>query len=54
VHRPAERREAHGPLSPGHHAAADVGCLYGLNTQHDPWRASALAWRTGGNDKVYS
>src|SRR5262249_54264392 len=26
-----------------HHAAADASCLYGLNTQHDPWRASSLA-----------
>src|SRR5262249_60777908 len=25
---------------------ADAGCLYGLNTQHDPLRASGLAWRT--------
>jgi hypothetical protein len=23
---------------------ANAGCLYGLNTQHDPWRASRLAW----------
>jgi hypothetical protein len=22
--------------------------LYGLNTQHGPWRAPSLAWRTGG------
>src|SRR5262245_3673301 len=29
---------------------AEAGCLYGLNTQHDPWRASSLAWRTGGDD----
>ena len=35
-------------LSRGFHAAR----LYGLNTQHDPWRASALARRTGGNDQV--
>jgi hypothetical protein len=33
-------------LSPG----ANAGCLYGLNTQHDPWRPSNLAWRTGGDD----
>src|SRR5262249_47932208 len=30
---------------------ADAGCLYGLNAQNDPWRASSLAWRTGGDDK---
>jgi len=30
--------------------SADAGYLYGLNTQHDPWRASSLAWRTGGDD----
>ena len=42
-------------LSPGHHAAADAGCLYGLNTQHNPWRASSLARRTGGdNDGLLS
>ena len=28
----------------------DAGCLYGLNAQNDPWRASSLAWRTGGDD----
>ena len=28
----------------------DAGCLYGLNTQHDPGRASSLARRTGGDD----
>jgi hypothetical protein len=26
---------------------ADAARLYGLDTQHDPWRASGLAWRTG-------
>src|SRR5262249_14530167 len=30
---------------------ADAGCLYRLNTQHDPWRASSLAWCTGGDDE---
>ena len=38
----------------GHVIAASRGGaaarLYGLNTQHDPWRASALARRTGGDD----
>src|SRR5262249_3784854 len=29
---------------------ADAGCLYDLNTQHDPRRGSSLAWRTGGDD----
>jgi hypothetical protein len=38
------------PLSPGHHAAADAGCLYGLNTQHDPRWASSLAWRACRDD----
>ena len=33
-------------LSRGFRAAR----LYGLNTQHDPWRASALTWRTCGDD----
>jgi hypothetical protein len=33
-------------LAPG----ANAGCLYGLNTQHDPWRASSLACRTRGDD----
>ena len=32
---------------------ADAGCLYGLNTQHNPWRASRLAWRAGGDDKAF-
>jgi hypothetical protein len=36
--------------SPGHHTAVDIGCLCDLSTEHDPWRASALAWRTGGDD----
>jgi hypothetical protein len=31
-------------------AAADAGCLYGLNTQHDPFRASSLAWSTRCDD----
>ena len=29
---------------------ADAECLYGLNSQHDPWQASSLAWRTGGDN----
>jgi hypothetical protein len=29
---------------------ADAAHLYGLDTKHDPCRASALAWRTGGDD----
>ena len=33
-------------LSRGFRAAR----LYGLNTQHDPCRASSLAWRAGGDD----
>jgi hypothetical protein len=38
-------------LSRGFRAAR----LYGLNAQHDPWRASSLAWRTGGdNDGLLS
>jgi hypothetical protein len=28
----------------------DAAPNYGLNTQHDPWRASALARRTRGDD----
>jgi hypothetical protein len=24
--------------------------LYSLHPQQDPWRASSLAWRTGGDD----
>jgi hypothetical protein len=28
----------------------DGARLYSLHTQHDPWRTSALAWRTGGDD----
>jgi hypothetical protein len=27
-----------------------AACLYGRNTQHDPWRPSNLAWRSGGDD----
>src|SRR5262249_26363813 len=37
----------------GKSRAADAGCLYGFNTQHDPWRASSLAWRTGGDDNGF-
>ena len=33
-------------LSRGFHAAR----LYGLDAQHDPWRASSLAWRTRSDD----
>ena len=39
-----ERRETHDAFA-GTSRGADAGCLYGLNTQHDPWRASSLAWR---------
>jgi hypothetical protein len=45
-----EGGEVHGRCSPGHHAAADAGCLYGLHTQHDPRRASRLTWRAGCGD----
>jgi hypothetical protein len=31
---------------------ADAARLYGLDTQHDPWRASTLACRTGGDDEL--
>ena len=31
-------------------AIADVSCLYGLDAQHDPCRASGLARRTSGDD----
>src|SRR6266540_4137700 len=31
---------------------ADAARLCCLDTQHAPWRASALAWRTGGDDKA--
>ena len=33
---------------------ADAGCFCGLNTQHDPWQASAFAWRAGGDDNGLS
>ena len=39
--RAALHGEARTTLSPG----ANAGCLYGLNTQHDPRQASSLAWR---------
>jgi hypothetical protein len=29
---------------------ADAARLYRLDAQHDPWRASAFAWRTGCDD----
>ena len=32
------------------HAAADAGCLYGLNAQHDPWWAFALARHARSHD----
>jgi class 3 adenylate cyclase len=32
------------------HATAVAGCLYGLNAQHDPRRASQLTWPTGCDD----
>jgi tripartite-type tricarboxylate transporter receptor subunit TctC len=39
------------PLSPGHHTALDAKCcLCDLSTQHNPWRASALAWRIRTDD----
>ena len=41
--------EGHDAVT-GTSRGADAGCFCGLNTQHDPWRASALAWRTGGDD----
>ena len=31
---------------------AGVARLYGLDAHHDPCRASALAWRTGGDDEI--
>jgi hypothetical protein len=37
-----------------HITRPDAGCLYGLNTQDDPGRASRLAWRAGGNDNGLS
>ena len=37
----------------GTSSGADAECFRGLNTQHDPWRASALAWRTGGDDNRF-
>ncbi len=39
-------------LSPGRSRGADAGCFCGLNTQHDPWRASAFAWRPCGHQKT--
>jgi hypothetical protein len=39
-----------GILTPGPLRGADAGRLNGLDTQHDPGRASPLAWRTGGDD----
>jgi hypothetical protein len=41
--------EGHDAVT-GTSRGADAGCFSGLDTQHDPWRASRLAWRTGGND----
>jgi hypothetical protein len=34
----------------GTSSGADAECFRGLNTQHDPWRASPLAWRTCRDD----
>jgi hypothetical protein len=28
----------------------DGARLYSLHTQHGPWRATTLAWRTGSHD----
>ena len=41
--------EAHDAVT-GTSRGADAGCLYNLDTQHDPRRASALAWRTCRDD----
>jgi len=32
--------------------AADAGWLYGLDAEHDPRRASALAWRARGVERA--
>ena len=43
-------------LEEGHDAVtgtsrgADTGCLYGLDAEHDPWRASAFACRACRHD----
>jgi hypothetical protein len=42
---PDEPRDLPTGRSPGHHAAAYLRCLHDLSTQHDPGRASTLAWR---------
>jgi hypothetical protein len=36
--------------SSAHHAARTPGASISFNTQHDPWQASSLAWRTSGDD----
>jgi hypothetical protein len=41
--------EGHDAVT-GTSRGADAGCFYGLNTEQDPWRATTLARRTGGND----
>ena len=41
--------EGHDAVT-GTSRGADAGCFCGLNTQHDPWRASAFAWRACGHN----
>ena len=41
--------EGHDAVT-GTSSGADAECFRGLNTQHDPGRASRLAWRVGGDD----
>jgi hypothetical protein len=43
MHRDARER-------PSKTSFSRLACLYSLHTEHDPWRASAFAWRTGGDD----
>jgi len=38
------------PLSPGHHAGADAGCLMALTPSTTHGGKSSLAWRTGGDN----
>jgi hypothetical protein len=45
-----KRGNARRSLSPGHHTAVDPGCLCDFRTEHDPWRASVLAWRIRTHD----
>jgi hypothetical protein len=37
-------------IATGTSRGADAARLYGLHTQHDPWRAAPLAWRTRIHD----